>query len=85
MVSNTVVWEFFVFNNFRMLKFRTGKFLYNSICTKIFQDDILSLQQFWYILLERSKARRRSSGETVVFAATTYTATTYTKRYGGKL
>ena len=68
-----------MFNNFRMLKFRKGKFSYNSICTKIFQDRILSLQQFLYVLLERSRARRRSSEETVVFAAITYTATTYTK------
>ena len=79
-VVTTVVWEIFVFNNFRMLKFRTGKFLYNSICTNIFQDDILSLQNFLYVLLERS-----GSEKTVVFAATTYTATTYTKQYGGKL
>ena len=76
--ETTVVWEFFAFNNFRMLKFQKGKFSY-SICTKIFQDHILSLQQFLYVLLERSRARRRSSEETVVFAAITYTATTYTK------
>ena len=31
-----------MFNNFRMLKFRTGKFSYNSICTKNVQDEILS-------------------------------------------
>ena len=46
---------------------------------KTFQDDILLVQIFLYALLERSKAQRRSSEETVVFAATTYTATTYTK------
>ena len=38
----TVVWEISVFNNFCMLKFRMGKFSYNSICTKNFQDKILS-------------------------------------------
>ena len=66
-----------MFNNFRMLKLRTGKFSYNSICTNIFQDDILSLQKLLYVSLERNRARWRSLEETVVFAATTYTATTY--------
>ena len=69
---------------FRKLKFRKGKFSYNFICTKIFQDDILSLQFFCTFYKERSRARWRSSEETVVFEATTYTATTYTKRYGGR-
>ena len=45
-----------------MLKFRAGKFSYNSICTKNFQD-ILSLQKFVYVLLEKT---------VVVFAAITY-------------
>ena len=31
----TIVWEIFMFNTFRMLKFRTGK------CTKYFQDNFI--------------------------------------------
>ena len=57
-------------NHFRVLKFRTGKFSYNSICTKIFQDVVLSLH-FLYVLLERSRPRWRVR-KTVVFAVTTY-------------
>ena len=74
-VCTTLVWEILVFTNFGK-----GNFLYNSICMKNFHNDILSLQNLVYILLEKSEARRRSSEETVVFAATTYT-----KRYGEKL
>ena len=32
--QSTVVWEIFACNNFRMLKFHMGKFLYNNGCSK---------------------------------------------------
>ena len=88
---DTVLWEISVFNNFCMLKFRTGKFSYNPICTKNVQDKILSPEKELIRSCQSSNSRRararvhayrawRRSEETVVFAATTYA-----KRYGGQL
>ena len=36
-LQNTVVWEIFVFNNFRMLKFGTGNFRTTEFVRKIFK------------------------------------------------
>ena len=41
----TVVWEISVFNNFRVLKFRTGKFSYNFV-RKCFKPKFYRLKNF---------------------------------------
>ena len=46
-----------------MLKFRTGKFSYNSICTKIVQDDIFSLQMFFVYIYTFFIRKERASME----------------------
>ena len=83
-------------NNFRMLS--TGKCSYNSICTNIFQDEILSTEKFPHVILKElirscqnsnsRRARTRLHAYRALRSAeetVVFAATTYAKRYGGQL
>ena len=56
---HTVILDILVFNKYVMLKVRAEKFLYNSFCTKIFQDEILSLPEFFCTLYIRKRKRSK--------------------------
>ena len=54
---NTVVWEISVFNKYRMLSFVQENFHITPFCIKKFSRQ--TLEKLLYVLLEKSRARKR--------------------------